>query len=1115
MSAPSTSPPAAGAVFLSYASQDAEAAKRLCAALRTAGVEVWFDQNELVGGDAWDAKIRQQIAACALFVPILSANTQARLEGYFRIEWKLAARRTHAMATAKAFLLPVVIDATRDAEAHVPDEFRDVQWTRLPGAEAPEKFCARVQALLGSEGRDPVATRRPSSDAKENTGRLGDTPRTPKPARAWLLPTIIAGAAIVGLAIWRPWMLRSTRTAFDPNSPPSSRSAEGALAPVERTRALLMKVDVTRAELELAEEMMVQAAKVEPTNAEVFAAWTLVDCRFLEKNYDYSAQRKDAARRHAAQATSLAPESFEVRFARMESLRRLASDDSSRAEVRRLLDELRRQRPDDPRVLIASAWITYWAGDLNEALAYLTQTERLPQSTAVAKFTGGLMRAFSGDFAMGLASIEEAVNLQPAVEFLLWKSYLEVLWLGDTKRAQQTLSRVPPEFFLEDMPASAKFFVLLRARDYDGALNSVRTIPRDYMQSGAGAVPTGYFRGLALSFLGRTAAAESEWQSALATVDQRLAQARNDPNLLKSRALLLSALGRKKEAADVWRTNRELEGVDKWGWLGVSYAAHQLEPDILAEDIRQLVRDGHRWITAAELRLNPIYDRARDHPAIVALQAEYDRNPKHAPSALAVAPAPDAKSVAVLAFKNLSGDPAREFFSDGLSEAVSDVLGRVPGLKVVGSASAFSFKGKSVPIPEIARQLGVTHVVEGTVLQDGTAVRITAKLIQADGFQVWVSDKLDRELKNIFALHDEVAGLIAQNLSLKLGVDARRPRQEIDLEAYQLYLQARQAWSLRNSEGLTRAEELLERSLKFEPDYAQAHVALADVWSARSGQAGVLGTFDQRQSSEKARILAKIDHALRLDPDSAEARASLGSLAWYDWDFVTAERELRRAVSLNPNYATAHQWLGRSLQGQGRMEEALAALRRAAEIDPLSPVGLANYCGRLVEAGRDAESLAVAERGLTLLPNGRALLMHKGHALANLGRRPEAAAVARQLAATDPTDPNNLFPAVFILACAGETAEATAMMATLPDRGRLPRTALLLALGRREDAIAALDPSAQNVNFIGLLLFDRRYDSIRGEPRFAKFLAELGLTEAHARAQAWRKAHPPESPSAK
>src|SRR5262245_51067352 len=123
------------AVFLSYASQDAEAAKKICDALRAAGVEVWFDQSELVGGDAWDTKIRGQISSCALFMPVISANTQARLEGYFRIEWKNAARRTHAMAAAKAFLLPVVIDGTRDADAHVPDEFREVQWTRLPGGE--------------------------------------------------------------------------------------------------------------------------------------------------------------------------------------------------------------------------------------------------------------------------------------------------------------------------------------------------------------------------------------------------------------------------------------------------------------------------------------------------------------------------------------------------------------------------------------------------------------------------------------------------------------------------------------------------------------------------------------------------------------------------------------------------------------------------------------------------------------------------------------------------------------------------------------------------------------------------------------------------------------------
>src|SRR6266567_4380637 len=139
---------ASRAVFLSYASQDAEAAKCISDALRAAGVEVWFDQSELVGGDAWDAKIRKQIAECALFVPIISASTQARREGYFRREWKLAVDRTHDMDEALPFLVPVVIDATSDADAFVPEKFREVQWTRLPGGETTPEFCARVKMLL-------------------------------------------------------------------------------------------------------------------------------------------------------------------------------------------------------------------------------------------------------------------------------------------------------------------------------------------------------------------------------------------------------------------------------------------------------------------------------------------------------------------------------------------------------------------------------------------------------------------------------------------------------------------------------------------------------------------------------------------------------------------------------------------------------------------------------------------------------------------------------------------------------------------------------------------------------------------------------------------------------
>ena len=133
------------AVFLSYASQDAEAAKRIADALRSAGVEVWFDQNELRGGDAWDGKIKKQIRECALFLAVVSAQTQERTEGYFRREWKLAVERTHDMAAGVAFIVPVVVDTTLEANASVPEEFMKVQWTRLPNGRTTPQFAAQVK----------------------------------------------------------------------------------------------------------------------------------------------------------------------------------------------------------------------------------------------------------------------------------------------------------------------------------------------------------------------------------------------------------------------------------------------------------------------------------------------------------------------------------------------------------------------------------------------------------------------------------------------------------------------------------------------------------------------------------------------------------------------------------------------------------------------------------------------------------------------------------------------------------------------------------------------------------------------------------------------------------
>ncbi len=182
------------AVFLSYASQDVEVVERIAGALRNVGVEVWFDKNELVDGDAWDGKIRQQIKECALFVPVISAATQARGEGYFRLEWKLAVDRSHLMAPDQPFLLPIVIDDTSDAAARVADEFRAVQWTRLPGGETPGKFCERVRKLISGEvGFSP---RPPITET---------APVLPSPSHraTWLTLVLIGFVIIAALAVWR------------------------------------------------------------------------------------------------------------------------------------------------------------------------------------------------------------------------------------------------------------------------------------------------------------------------------------------------------------------------------------------------------------------------------------------------------------------------------------------------------------------------------------------------------------------------------------------------------------------------------------------------------------------------------------------------------------------------------------------------------------------------------------------------------------------------------------------------------------------------------------------------------------------------------------------------
>jgi TolB-like protein len=504
--------------------------------------------------------------------------------------------------------------------------------------------------------------------------------------------------------------------------------------------------------------------------------------------------------------------------------------------------------------------------------------------------------------------------------------------------------------------------------------------------------------------------------------------------------------------------------------------------------------------------------------AVSAVYLRTNKSPDSAPAKPAEAvvtasPQIDEKSVAVLAFADLSEGHDNEYFSDSISEELLNVLAKVPGLKVSARTSAFSFKGKAVSIPEIARQPGVAYVVEGSVRKAGDRVRISAELIKAaDGFHVW-SDNFDRDLKDIFAVQDEIAGLIAGNLELKLGMEARKPG-EINPEAYRLFLEARQALALRDQEHLTRAEDLLKKALALQPDFARADALLGDVLLVQ-GDLTDQGSGDNQFAALNVKILGLADRALALDPNLSEAYATKGAAYSNLGQATQARAAFRKSIELDPNYATGHQWYGRILSEDGYLDEALAELKRAVELDPLAPRILDNYAFELAMAGKYTESLALLARALPIQPDSIQIQTLKPFVLTKLGRNREALEIAETLRRrADKASYTDVYLAESFMA-GGRRDEVEAMLSEQPSGfgSDFYRGLLLCALGRTEEARALLQPKISYLR--DLLLWFPVIDPLRADPEFQRKLAEWGFADAHARAQAWRAAHPPEKPTAR
>jgi len=691
------------AVFLSYASQDAGAARRICDALRAAGAEVWFDQSSLRGGDAWDASIRRQIKSCALFIPVISRNTHQREEGYFRLEWKLAVDRSHLMTASRAFLVPVAIDDVRDDDEHVPDRFRELQWTRLPGGETTAEFVERVLRLLAHD--DSTALAAPAA------------------------PVLPAAAA--------------------------ARASVAAMPPAGSAHAV----------------------------------------------------------------------------------------------------------PDPPRV-----------------------------ATVPAKRRG---------------------------------------W-----------------------PLSWVLLLVIAAV----------------------VIALGY------------------------VVIARLLPAR--------------------------RVTADVSG------------AQTLAPSVAT-----------------------------------------------APEAIS------SKSIAVLPFVNMSADKDQEYFSDGLSEELIDLLSQVPDLRVPARTSSFYFKGKSEDVATIARTLRVAHVLEGSVRKAGNTVRVTAQLIRADnGYHLW-SKTYDRDVKDIFKVQDEIAATVVEALKAKL-----LPSQELtgrhrttNTEAYTQYLLGNRFRLSDTPEGVQHALDAYRRAIALDPVYAAAHSGLSEAeWR--------IADMITNEQAGYARAAAAAERAIALAPDSPEgywARGQLRNYYYFDWQ--GAQADFQKALALDPNYVPALISAGNLQATLGHMTEGIDTVHKAVALDPMSVVAWRELARLNLHSGQFSAARQAIDRLRQIDAQGYANRF-SGELDLLTGRAREAALATSEVGFGD----YQFVMQAMAQHTLGHASESQRALASLVGR-RASTMAYQIAevhawRGEKDQAFEWFDRAyRQHDGGLTYLGFDRYLASLRADPRYRALMAKLQL----------------------
>jgi serine/threonine-protein kinase len=456
-------------------------------------------------------------------------------------------------------------------------------------------------------------------------------------------------------------------------------------------------------------------------------------------------------------------------------------------------------------------------------------------------------------------------------------------------------------------------------------------------------------------------------------------------------------------------------------------------------------------------------------------------------------------SIAVLPFANLSADPENEYFCDGLAEELIGALAKVEGLRVAAWTSAFRFRGKNVEIRDVGKQLGVATVLEGSLRKSGSHLRVNAKLLDAEnGYHLW-SERYDRELEDVFAIQEEIAGAIVGQLRVKLGLNGDeslvRPATH-SVEAYNLYLKGRYFWNRRRPADIQKALESFQLALQKDERCAPALAGLADCYVVQ----GVQGTRNPKELFPLAQEAAA--KALEIDPNMAEAFASLGCVEGaFKWNWAAAEQHFQKAIALNPQYGTAHQWYAtHHLLPLGRFAEGRKQVELAQANDPLSLAILAT-AGLIAYFEKNPDgAIREYEKALEMEPNFALAHYFLGQAYEQKGLLEQAIHSLTRALQLTPGNPEMEAALARSLALSGDHKRAEEMLEELRKKSRSEYVSpvllaqVLLGLNRNDDAIVELQ-RAREMQATDLIWLKVRpvFDSIRADTRVVEIATAVGL----------------------